>query len=61
MWPMEYSHWINLKMILDKVAQRGHEMTVLVCSASSLMHPNNLLLNLEQIYQRGHCGPMIQR
>ncbi|KAF5926829.1 hypothetical protein HPG69_001460 [Diceros bicornis minor] len=26
MWPIEYSHWINMKTILDELVQRGHEM-----------------------------------
>ncbi|KAF5926817.1 hypothetical protein HPG69_001448 [Diceros bicornis minor] len=38
-WPTKYSHWINLKTILDKLAQRGHEVTVLVSSASILRDP----------------------
>ncbi|XP_069869178.1 UDP-glucuronosyltransferase 2B31-like [Dipodomys merriami] len=33
-WPMEYSHWINLKIILDELVVRGHEVTVLVSSTS---------------------------
>ncbi|XP_077877488.1 UDP-glucuronosyltransferase 2B17 isoform X2 [Ictidomys tridecemlineatus] len=24
-WPAEYSHWINIKAILDELLQRGHE------------------------------------
>ncbi|KFO25973.1 UDP-glucuronosyltransferase 2B31 [Fukomys damarensis] len=33
-WPMEYSHWINLKTILDVLVQKGHEVTVLRSSDS---------------------------
>nr|XP_027780674.1 UDP-glucuronosyltransferase 2B31-like isoform X2 [Marmota flaviventris] len=33
-WPMEYSHWINIKTILDELVQKGHEVTVLKSSAS---------------------------
>lgn len=40
MWPMEYSHWINLKTILDELTQRGHEVTVLASSASILVDPS---------------------
>nr|AAB35967.1 UGTDOG-PB=UDP-glucuronosyltransferase isoform {N-terminal} [dogs, Beagle, liver, Peptide Partial, 30 aa] [Canis lupus familiaris] len=25
-WPTEYSHWINVKTILDELVQRGHEV-----------------------------------
>uniref|UniRef100_A0A0P6IXV4 UDP-glucuronosyltransferase n=1 Tax=Heterocephalus glaber TaxID=10181 RepID=A0A0P6IXV4_HETGA len=37
-WPMEYSHWINLKTILDVLVQKGHEVTVLKSSASISLH-----------------------
>ncbi|XP_034364932.1 UDP-glucuronosyltransferase 2B1-like [Arvicanthis niloticus] len=40
-WPTEYSHWINIKVILDELVQRGHEVTVLVSSASILIGPSN--------------------
>ncbi|XP_049742137.1 UDP-glucuronosyltransferase 2B31-like [Elephas maximus indicus] len=39
-WPSEYSHWINIKTILDELIQRGHEVTVLTSSASILIDPN---------------------
>uniref|UniRef100_A0A8D2JSR7 glucuronosyltransferase n=1 Tax=Sciurus vulgaris TaxID=55149 RepID=A0A8D2JSR7_SCIVU len=39
-WPTEYSHWINIKTILDELLQRGHEVTVLTSSASILINPN---------------------
>ncbi|XP_042534099.1 UDP-glucuronosyltransferase 2B31-like isoform X5 [Dipodomys spectabilis] len=35
--PMEYSHWINVKMILDELVKRGHEVTVLTSSAAILV------------------------
>ncbi|KAM4854657.1 UDP-glucuronosyltransferase 2B10 isoform 1-T1 [Thomomys bottae] len=28
-WPMEYSHWLNIKVMLDELILRGHEVTVL--------------------------------
>ncbi|XP_072477027.1 UDP-glucuronosyltransferase 2B17-like isoform X4 [Notamacropus eugenii] len=40
-WPMEYSHWINLKSILDELVQRGHEVTVLNPSATVFVDPGN--------------------
>ncbi|XP_052054655.1 UDP-glucuronosyltransferase 2B1-like [Apodemus sylvaticus] len=40
-WPTEYSHWINIKIILDELVHRGHEVTVLVSSASVLIEPSN--------------------
>ncbi|XP_036889521.1 UDP-glucuronosyltransferase 2B31-like isoform X2 [Sturnira hondurensis] len=39
-WPTEYSHWINMKTILDELVQRGHEVTVLTSSVSILVDPN---------------------
>uniref|UniRef100_A0A5F5PYS2 UDP-glucuronosyltransferase n=1 Tax=Equus caballus TaxID=9796 RepID=A0A5F5PYS2_HORSE len=39
-WPTEYSHWINMKTILEELVQRGHEVTVLTSSASILVDPN---------------------
>ncbi|KAK7797482.1 hypothetical protein U0070_021441, partial [Myodes glareolus] len=38
-WPLEYSHWLNLKTILDELVQRGHEVTVLRPSASIFLDP----------------------
>ena len=29
-WPCDMSHWLNLKVILEKLMERGHEVTVLV-------------------------------
>uniref|UniRef100_A0A8C6GCL4 UDP-glucuronosyltransferase n=1 Tax=Mus spicilegus TaxID=10103 RepID=A0A8C6GCL4_MUSSI len=40
-WPTEYSHWINMKIILDELVQRGHDVTVLISSASILIGPSN--------------------
>ncbi|XP_072797076.1 UDP-glucuronosyltransferase 2B18 isoform X2 [Vicugna pacos] len=39
-WPVEYSHWINMKTILDELVMRGHEVTVLISSASIFIDPN---------------------
>nr|CAI9707298.1 unnamed protein product [Rangifer tarandus platyrhynchus] len=35
-WPVEFSHWLNIKTILDELVTRGHEVTVLISSASTL-------------------------
>nr|AIM58898.1 UGT2B30 [Macaca fascicularis] len=40
-WPTEFSHWMNIKTILDELVQRGHEVTVLAYSPSILPGPNN--------------------
>uniref|UniRef100_A0A8D2FFV2 glucuronosyltransferase n=1 Tax=Theropithecus gelada TaxID=9565 RepID=A0A8D2FFV2_THEGE len=39
-WPTEFSHWMNIKTILDELVQRGHEVTVLAYSPS-ISDPNN--------------------
>ncbi|XP_075799025.1 UDP-glucuronosyltransferase 2B17-like isoform X2 [Microtus pennsylvanicus] len=39
-WPMDFSHWMNLKTILDELVQRGHEVTVLRTSASIVLDPS---------------------
>ncbi|XP_054427734.1 UDP-glucuronosyltransferase 2B31-like isoform X1 [Pteronotus mesoamericanus] len=39
-WPTEYSHWMNMKIILDELVQRGHEVIVLASTASILVDPN---------------------
>ncbi|XP_074084131.1 UDP-glucuronosyltransferase 2A3-like [Macrotis lagotis] len=35
-WPLDYSHWLNMKKILEELSQRGHMVTVLI--------PSDLLL-----------------
>ncbi|XP_040822733.1 UDP-glucuronosyltransferase 2B14-like [Ochotona curzoniae] len=39
-WPMEYSHWMNLNVILDELVRRGHEVMVLRNSASIFLDPS---------------------
>nr|XP_017202999.1 UDP-glucuronosyltransferase 2B31 isoform X6 [Oryctolagus cuniculus] len=46
-WPMDYSHWINIKTILDELIQRGHEVTVLKPSAYVLLDPNKSAIKFE--------------
>ncbi|XP_039324150.1 UDP-glucuronosyltransferase 2B7 [Saimiri boliviensis] len=41
MWAAEYSHWMNMKIVLNELVQRGHEVTVVASSASILFDPNN--------------------
>lgn len=40
MWPCDMSHWLNLKVILEKLMERGHEVTVLVSSQNFLIENN---------------------
>uniref|UniRef100_A0A2K5CWY5 UDP-glucuronosyltransferase n=1 Tax=Aotus nancymaae TaxID=37293 RepID=A0A2K5CWY5_AOTNA len=40
-WAPDFSHWMNMKTILNELVQRGHEVTVLAKPASILVDPNN--------------------
>ncbi|KAM6150247.1 UDP-glucuronosyltransferase 2B14-like [Erethizon dorsatum] len=40
-WQMEFSHWMNTKVILVELVQRGHEVTVLRPSSSVFLDLNN--------------------
>ncbi|XP_046512510.1 UDP-glucuronosyltransferase 2C1-like [Equus quagga] len=46
-WPMDFSHWINLKVILEELHLRGHEITILVPSPSLLMDHTKIPFNVE--------------
>ncbi|XP_065769989.1 UDP-glucuronosyltransferase 2B4-like isoform X4 [Muntiacus reevesi] len=35
-WPVEFSHWMNMKAVLHELVMRGHEVTVLISSASTI-------------------------
>ncbi|XP_067084633.1 UDP-glucuronosyltransferase 2A2-like [Osmerus mordax] len=39
-WHTEGSHWINLKPVLDILMDKGHNVTVLIQSATIFMNPN---------------------
>uniref|UniRef100_A0A8C6FW93 glucuronosyltransferase n=1 Tax=Moschus moschiferus TaxID=68415 RepID=A0A8C6FW93_MOSMO len=39
-WPVEFSHWMNMKVVLDELVMRGHEVTVLISSASTITDAN---------------------
>ncbi|XP_019571209.2 UDP-glucuronosyltransferase 2A3 isoform X1 [Rhinolophus sinicus] len=36
-WPCDMSHWLNLKIILEELTKRGHEVTVLVSPNSFII------------------------
>ncbi|XP_021066698.1 UDP-glucuronosyltransferase 2B17-like [Mus pahari] len=38
-WPVDYSHWMNIKIILNELVQKGHEVTVLRPSTSIFLDP----------------------
>ncbi|XP_078233796.1 UDP-glucuronosyltransferase 2C1-like isoform X5 [Pogona vitticeps] len=37
-WPVDFSHWLNMKAILDELIARGHQVTVLVPSSFLIMN-----------------------
>uniref|UniRef100_A0A3Q4H421 Uncharacterized protein n=1 Tax=Neolamprologus brichardi TaxID=32507 RepID=A0A3Q4H421_NEOBR len=39
-WYTEGSHWINMKLVLETLIDRGHQVTVLVPSSSMYMNTN---------------------
>ncbi|XP_076993132.1 UDP-glucuronosyltransferase 2A3-like [Tamandua tetradactyla] len=41
-WPCDMSHWLNIKIILEELTERGHEVTVLAFSHNYLINRNKL-------------------
>ncbi|KAF7688511.1 hypothetical protein HF521_013318 [Silurus meridionalis] len=39
-WPAEFSHWLNIKVIIDELIERGHNVTVVTHSASPSVTTN---------------------
>uniref|UniRef100_A0A674J258 Uncharacterized protein n=1 Tax=Terrapene triunguis TaxID=2587831 RepID=A0A674J258_9SAUR len=39
-WPTDASHWLNIKLVLEELSLRGHNVTVLAPSASLLIDYN---------------------
>ncbi|XP_004419190.1 PREDICTED: UDP-glucuronosyltransferase 2C1-like [Ceratotherium simum simum] len=46
-WPMDFSHWINLEVILEELHLRGHEITILVPSPSLMIDHTKIPFNVE--------------
>ncbi|XP_009491829.2 UDP-glucuronosyltransferase 2A2-like isoform X1 [Pelecanus crispus] len=38
-WPMEGSHWLNVKIVIQELIHHGHSVTVLVSNASLFIKP----------------------
>ncbi|OPJ76010.1 hypothetical protein AV530_012118 [Patagioenas fasciata monilis] len=38
-WPTEGSHWLNVKIIIQELIHRGHNVTILVSNASLFIKP----------------------
>ncbi|XP_071972506.1 UDP-glucuronosyltransferase 2C1-like isoform X3 [Engystomops pustulosus] len=41
-WPTDASHFLNLKIILEELAHKGHEVTLLAHSATMIMGADNI-------------------
>ncbi|XP_058879068.1 UDP-glucuronosyltransferase 2A1-like isoform X1 [Acipenser ruthenus] len=39
-WPVEYSHWMNQKCIVEELVNRGHSVTVLIHTATQSINYN---------------------
>ncbi|XP_053317683.1 UDP-glucuronosyltransferase 2A1-like isoform X2 [Spea bombifrons] len=47
-WPTDGSHWMNLNVVLQELAKKGHDITLLVHSGNVLMDPKKASsLNIE--------------
>ena len=46
-WPMDFSHWINLEVILEELHLHGHEIIILVPSLSFLLDRIKIPFNVE--------------
>ncbi|OWK13575.1 hypothetical protein Celaphus_00017440, partial [Cervus elaphus hippelaphus] len=46
-WPVDFSHWINLKVILEELHLRGHKITLLVPSQNLLIDHTKIPYNVE--------------
>ena len=46
-WPVDFSHWINLQVILEELHLRGHEITVLIPSQNFLIDHTKIPYNVE--------------
>ncbi|XP_030674300.1 UDP-glucuronosyltransferase 2A1 isoform X3 [Nomascus leucogenys] len=40
-WPMEGSHWLNVKIIIDELIKKDHNVTVLVASGALFITPTS--------------------
>lgn len=40
-FPGEYSHWLNMRNIMEELVRRNHSVTVLVADASPSVNYNN--------------------
>lgn len=50
-WPMEGSHWLNVKIIIDELIKKGHNVTVLVASSALFFTPTTNPSPIFEIYE----------
>ncbi|XP_010804464.1 UDP-glucuronosyltransferase 2A1 isoform X3 [Bos taurus] len=50
-WPMEGSHWLNIKTIIDELIKKGHNVTVLVASSAFCITPTTNPSLIFEIYE----------
>ncbi|XP_065770109.1 UDP-glucuronosyltransferase 2A1 isoform X2 [Muntiacus reevesi] len=50
-WPMEGSHWLNVKIIIDELIKKGHNVTVLVASGALFITPTTNPSLIFEIYE----------
>nr|XP_019818419.1 PREDICTED: UDP-glucuronosyltransferase 2A2 isoform X1 [Bos indicus] len=50
-WPMEGSHWLNIKIIIDELIKKGHNVTVLVASSAFCITPTTNPSLIFEIYE----------
>ncbi|XP_076139837.1 UDP-glucuronosyltransferase 2C1-like [Alosa pseudoharengus] len=46
-WPGEFSHWLNMKTILDSLVDRGHSVTIITHSATPSVVTKSSRFNVE--------------
>ena len=63
-WPTDGSHWLNIKMILEELNQRKHNVTVLASSATLFINSNSdSPVNFEVIpvsYKKSNIDSLIE-
>ncbi|XP_069092121.1 UDP-glucuronosyltransferase 2A2-like isoform X3 [Pleurodeles waltl] len=64
-WPTEGSHWLNVKVIIQELVARDHNVTVVVSSASPYVNPNHTASRVKyEIFQvpfgQNHVNNLIE-
>ncbi|XP_036882557.1 UDP-glucuronosyltransferase 2A1 isoform X4 [Manis javanica] len=50
-WPMEGSHWLNVKIVIDELIKKEHNVTVLVASGALFITPTSIPSLTFEIYK----------